>query len=93
MLPWKEVQHPIIETTLNDEQYLVLHALLLHNSLPADVLSWLLPLSDTAVFEALMRLEQAELIESTQGIWQVSAIGYPEARRLLNDADYLIDDF
>lgn len=93
VLPWKLLQHPASKAAFDYEQRLVLHAVLLHDGVAEAYLSRLLPLSEASIGEALNRLEQLELLECEGSEWRICAAGYPEARRLLHDAGYLVDEF
>lgn len=72
---------------------LVLHALLIHNGLSADLLAAILPLSTSHVFSILLRLQAAELICCREETWQVVPLGYATVRRFLVARGYLADSF
>ena len=93
ILPWKFLQHPASKAAFDYEQRLILHTVLLHDGVEEAYLPRLLPLSEPVIADALKRLEQVELLVRHDGEWRVCAAGYPEARRLLKDAGYLVDEF
>ncbi|GAB4256727.1 MAG: hypothetical protein Kow0065_05660 [Methylomicrobium sp.] len=93
VLPWQCLQHPATDANIDDHQRMLMHALLLHDGLSIDLLLALLPISRFAIIEALQRLEQIDLVTLQNGEWRIGATGYPEARRILKDAGFLIDDF
>ena len=70
---------------------LVLHTVLLHDSLSEQPLTQLLPLSSFAVIKLLNRLKKAGLLESFSGGWRVTPLGYPAVRQSLAVEEYLVD--
>ena len=86
----KEPELPPVPTR---EVAFVLHALLIHNGLPADVLAALLPLSRDTVFATLFKLAAERLVEADDHVWRVSALGYPVVRGFLKNNGYMIDSF
>jgi hypothetical protein len=77
-----------------DDVALLLHALLAHDGLHADLLPAVLPLPLHHVMALLQRLQAADLVQPrADGRWAVGALGYGVARRLLRGRDYLVDDF
>jgi hypothetical protein len=87
---WKELKLPSTATDTRAHA-VVLHSLLLHDGLPGDLLSRLLPLSPAEIAGSLHRLRVAELVERKNGRWRVAAIGYPAVRKLLRGEGYLTD--
>jgi hypothetical protein len=77
----------------NQDIAFVLHGLLLHNSLPVDLLVELLPLTRGGVTATLLLLESANLVEENNNAWRVSAPGYPAVRQFLKNNDYMVDQF
>jgi hypothetical protein len=77
----------------NQDMAFVLHCLLLHNSLPVDLLVELLPLTRGVVTSTLILLESAHLVEEKNNAWRVSASGYPAVRQFLKSNDYMVDQF
>ncbi len=91
--PWNRLELPALPSEARHEHAFVLHALLLHNGVDADVLAELLPMSDMHQSEILHLLEDAYLVEQLDGHWQVGALGYPAVRAFLDGGDFLVDDF
>lgn len=69
----------------------VLHALLIHNGLPSDLLATVLPLPRDEVLAILLQLESAGVVQVDDSTWRVSALGYPMVRRFLKNNGYLVD--
>jgi hypothetical protein len=87
-------EDPVLTSGRDDELALVLHALLLHNGLPDQVLAELLPLPRFRVQGVVERLTAAgALAEMPDGRRRVSAAGYAAARELLRAQGFLVDDF
>lgn len=77
---------------IDEEAALVLHALLLHNGLPAPILAALLPVHSARVYTILLQLAAAELIAcDATGRWRVTAPGYAEVRAFLHGLGFLTD--
>ena len=93
VLPWERVQHPTPSSALKGDHILLLHSLLLHNGLSTDLLQKILPLSRTAVIQAIGTLKDGELIAHTGDTWQITPLAYPQTRRYLSEMGYLTDDF
>lgn len=93
LAPWDAQDRPVLPDGLQVMYTHILHALLLHNGLPATLLAEVLALPEHAVMGALLRLAQAELVEQVADRWQVSAISYPAVRSHLAASDYLCDGF
>ena len=90
--PWSQLNLPEVPNQRTSHPMLmVLHALLIHGGLWTQVLPELVPLSPTEIMEHLYFLEAAELLESDQGFWRVSPLGYPPLRRALSSEGYLTD--
>lgn len=91
--PWHRLKRPTPTTDLLRENAFVLHTLLLHNGLPAEWLSQLLPSSCHPGLATLCYLETAGLVEQRHdGFWRISPLGYPVVRLFLKSEGYLIDD-
>lgn len=90
--PWDRIARLSLPSGAGRDHAFVLHALLLHNGLPANLLSQLLPLSRPEVIQTLYSLEEADILEKKDGIWQVTSLGYPAVRRFLDSEGYLTDD-
>jgi hypothetical protein len=90
--PWSQLSLPGFSGKRVGLGFLmVLHALLLHGGLWSRVLPHLLHLPPMEIMEHLYFLEAAELVESDQGFWRVSPLGYPVVRRPLISEGYLSD--
>ncbi|MFZ5447685.1 MAG: hypothetical protein ACOZFS_03485 [Thermodesulfobacteriota bacterium] len=90
--PWSQLSFPKIPSQRASHSLLmVLQALLIHGGLWSRVLPELLPLSPIEIMEHLYLLEAAGLVESEQGFWQVTPLGYPVIRKSLQTEGYLID--
>jgi hypothetical protein len=70
---------------------MVSHALLIHGGLWTRVFPELLPLSPLEIMEHLFFLEASGLLQSDQGFWRVSPVGYPPLRQALVSEGYLTD--
>jgi hypothetical protein len=84
---------PILPAETGEETTFILHALLLHNGLPTERLSELLPMQRSQVVSNLLQLESLGLVESCDGCWRVAALGYASVRDLLDEHQYLTDAF
>jgi hypothetical protein len=91
--PWPEIELPLCSSQLSQNDLLVLHALLLHNDLPTELLPQVLPCTITEIMHSLHELHACRMLEQTNKRWHVTALGYPAARRLLTGEDYLSDQF
>jgi hypothetical protein len=90
--PWSQLNLPEVPNQWPSHPLLmVLHALLIHGGLWSRVLPEILPLSPVEIMEHLYFLEVAGLLESDQGFWRVSPLGYPAVRRALMSEGYLTD--
>ncbi|MFX0183545.1 MAG: MarR family transcriptional regulator [Candidatus Hodarchaeota archaeon] len=92
VLPWEKVELPIIPEGVKRNESHILHALLLHNGLPIESLSQIVPISVEEVMQNLNKLKRLGLIENREEDWIVSPIAYPRIREFLNSEGYLIDD-
>jgi hypothetical protein len=84
---------PVLPAETGEEAFFVLHALLLHNGLPAERLSELLPMLRSQIVSNLLQLESLGLVESCDGFWRVAALGYAAVGDLLAEHQYLTDSF
>ncbi len=84
---------PVLPAETGEEVLFVLHALLVHNGLPAERLSELLPMLRSQIVSNLLQLESLGLVESCDGCWRVAALGYAAVRDLLAEHQYLTDPF
>lgn len=72
---------------------LILHALLLHNGLPAALLPELLPLPAGQIASLLARLEALGIVEADGERRRVASLGYAAARDMLRERSFLVDPF
>lgn len=89
--PWSELSLPTLSATPGQDVLFVLHTVLLHGGLSAELITRLLPLSSFEVLQALHYLRSVGLLESAEEGWRVTALGYPAVRRFLADQGYLVD--
>lgn len=89
--PWERVNRPSLPKLRRREQAFVLHALLLHGGLSADLLLQVLPLSGYDIVQTLLALQAAGFVSNEADVWQVTPLAYPEARRILRAEGYLVD--
>jgi hypothetical protein len=87
------LQEPAIPVGTNPDNAFVLHCLLLHKSLPVDLLVDLLPLPRSAITATLHLLTSAGLVQEHNNAWRVSARGYPVVRQFLKNNGYMVDLF
>ena len=85
------IGEPSLPIESDEDIALILHALLLHDGLPASLLPELLPLPHHHCMALLLRLRNAGLVECGEDQWKVSATGYTPVRGLLQRRDYLTD--
>ena len=91
--PWDKMRFPNPPLLLEKIQVLVMHALLLHNGLPRDLLCRILPFSPHELDRTLNLLRVPGILELNEKKWRVSAAAYPLVRRLMNGEGYLVDEF
>jgi hypothetical protein len=93
VLPWDDVRKPALSHGFGSDHALLLHALLIHGGLPAEVVAEVLSFSADAVRRANADLQDTGLIETNEGLWQVSPAGYPAVRSYLDGEGYFTDNF
>lgn len=91
--PWDEIRQPSLPADAGHDHAFLLHALLLHSGLSADVLTRILPFSLSRVVQMLYQLEDAELVAAEDAVWSVSGRGYPPVHAFLEREGYLVDAF
>ncbi len=84
---------PTLPTETDEDTAFVLHALLLHGGLPADMLPELLPVPAHGITAILRRLEALQVVQRVDGRWRIAALAYVVVRQLLLQRDFLTDDF
>ncbi len=87
------LNEPVMTNEVDEDVALVLHAMLLHDGLPAALLPTLLPLTHDGCLAILLRLQRARLVECRDERWIVTATGYSSVRSLLAGRDYFTDGF
>ncbi len=87
------IEAPVLPVETGEDLIFILHNLLLHNGLSATTLAELMPLPKTQIVSNLLRLQSMELVQSSEDIWRVSALGYPGVREFLRSHGYLVDAF
>jgi hypothetical protein len=91
IIPWNQLKLPVVPANIRQGATFILHALLLHNGLPFDLLKLLL--ATNQVVENIYWLEEEGLVAQNDTVWKVTAQGYPAARQFLQKNGYLIDQF
>ncbi|TKB10402.1 hypothetical protein [Desulforhopalus sp. IMCC35007] len=91
IIPWNQLKLPVVPAKIGHGEAFILHALLLHNGLPYDLLKLLLPTSQG--MENIYWLEEEGLVTQNDTVWKVTAQGYPAARQFLQSNGYLVDQF
>lgn len=91
--PWDERKHLSLGANTGHDKAFVLHALLLHQGLPFDLLQKVLPISPNRLMETLSLLEKNGIVIQQEGVWSVTALGYIPVRQFLQEQGYLVDDF
>ncbi len=91
--PWQDLRLPALPPGSGAPELLLLHALLLHDGLPADILDRLLPFSQGEIMQRLYRLRTEGLLKLEDGLWRVTLLGYPAVRTALAEEDHLVDSF
>lgn len=91
--PWRELELPRVPEGDRNRFAFLLHALLLHNGLSSYLLADILQCLSHPQAEGLQELRGAGIVVEEQGVWRVSALGYPAARRFLESEEYLVDAF
>ncbi|WP_462320427.1 hypothetical protein [Halochromatium sp.] len=78
---------------LDEPEALVLHALLLHDGLPVDVLEGLLPHGRFRTRALLLQLAAVDLVKpQADGCWRVTPVAYAAVRGFLAGRRFLVDD-
>lgn len=90
--PWPRTTLPSVPSDLGRPEAFVLHTLLIHNGLPADLLPVLLPFAPSVISQSLDRLNAAGLVKFEADLWRVTLLGYPAVRQYLYYEDYLVDE-
>ena len=84
---------PSLPAETGEDVAFILHVLLLHRGLSADLLALLLPMPRPRVMSALLRLQVTGLLVREDEYWQIAPLAYPTVREFLRVRSYLIDAF
>lgn len=87
------LQEPVMPAEKGEGMAFVLHALLLHNGLPAFLLPKLLPQPDHRLASSLLQLQTQGVVMLVGERWQISASAYAVVRDFLRRRGFLRDDF
>lgn len=93
VIPWKQIELPSLPKDAGKNEAFVLHTLLVHNGLPLEMLTLLLPLSSSQTIETIYRLQERGLVGLETDFWRVTPMGYPGVRNFLQSRSYLVDQF
>jgi hypothetical protein len=88
-----DFEDPALPSDMAEDGALVLHALLIHNGLPAWLLPDLLPMPEGQIASILGRLEALGILEFDGDMRRVAALAYATARQRLRERGYLVDAF
>lgn len=88
-----EMGAPVLPHESAEDVVFILHALLLHEGLPAELLAELLPLTYSQILSRLLQLQSHEIVDHRDGVWRVAALAYPTVRETLRTRSYLTDAF
>lgn len=93
--PLHQLSFPVMPQASGRALGLVLHALLLHDGLDESLLAMISGLAGHELGNVLLRLAQADIIARHEPgrRWQVTALGYPVARRHLQSWGFPVDSF
>jgi hypothetical protein len=83
----------VIPGSHDENVALILHALLIHNGLPAKVLTRVLPFSDYQIMDLLFNLKSLGVVHLQYDNWHVAPMGYLSSRHYLSAQNFLLDDF
>lgn len=90
---WDALRRPGLPSEKDRDLAFTAHTLLLHGGLDAEVLAEILPLSVSRVRQILSVLRETETAAEDDGVWRVTASGYPAVRQFLQSEGYLTDHF
>jgi hypothetical protein len=90
--PWDQLSLPEVPGHFGANEAFVLHSLLLHDGLPDDLLSVLLPLTPAVIASGVAGMQIANLITEDVECRRVTALGYLAVRGFLNSEGFLTDD-
>jgi hypothetical protein len=90
---WDAVRRPALPSERDRDMAFVTHTMLLHDGLAEGVLAETLPLSMSRIHQILSMLEETGAAAEDEGLWRITAPGYPAVRQFLQDEGYLTDPF
>ncbi len=90
---WEQIGLPEIPENIDRAGLFLLHTLLLHGGLNAEMLCETLSLTHAESERTIVRLQSAGLIKFEEDVWRVTLSGYPAVRSQLQNEDYLVDAF
>ncbi len=89
---WDSLKLPPVPPDLTRDDSFILHAILLHDGLPENVLRALLPGPDPLFSRTLARLNDLGMIAlAADGLWRIPELAYPSVRQHLNSEGFLVD--
>lgn len=92
--PWNRVDLPVVPASTGSDETMVMHTILLHGGMTAQMLGYLLPLSHNQVRRILHHLLAQGLVNSeADGTWYVPLLAYPAVRQFMEHEGYLVDAF
>lgn len=91
--PWNQIDLPSLPKDAGKNEAFVLHSLLVHNGLPLELLTMLLPLVSSQTIETIYRLKERGVVRLETDFWRVAPKGYPAVRHFLQGHNYLVDQF
>jgi hypothetical protein len=90
--PWSRLNLPSLPNLdRRDRALFVLHSLLLHDGLPSQVLTQVLPFPESQTRGSLNSLRVARVVALDRDRWRVTAQAYPAVREFLRYEGYLVD--
>jgi len=91
--PLDKIELPEVPPDITRCESFILHVLLLHASLPDNMIRLLLPFPPDEIARGMNHLELHGLIKLEEGARRVSLSGYPAIRQHLYNEGYLVDEF
>ena len=91
--PWSALKFPAPKTKWTHPTLMMLHALLAHGGLPLPSLQRLLPFDAGKTTQIAHLLLAANVVKEERAQWDISRLGYPAVRQILNGEGYLADSF
>lgn len=88
-----DLESPSLPAETGEVVAFILHALLLHRGLSADLLALVLSMPRTPVLSQLLRLQAMDLLMHEDACWLIAPPAYPCVREFLRVRGYLTDAF